>query len=351
MADTTIFEGEGGGYYAWTAAKSPVLPQAELGAGKLVLKPRGFALPHYADTYKIGYVAQGTCTVGFVSPNSPKEKVMIINKGDAIPVPMGTISWWFNGGDSDVTVIFLGESSHSYNPGQFDYFFLTGALGVLGGFSTEFISKIYRLDEADSKKLAKSQTNTLILKVVEEIDMPDQSNCNTGEYVFSLDHLISSNAKKLGGSSSVVSAEITADNFPLLGKIGLSANLVRLEPNSVLDPSYSTDASHRIIYVTKGSGRIQIVGLNGTRALDASVQKDELFVVPKFFAAALLADEQGMEVFCVSTSPRPELEKLAGNTSAWEALSPSVLQAALNVSPEFVKLFKSKIEQGNNTSV
>lgn len=59
MADTTIFEGEGGGYYAWTGAKTPVLAQAELGAGKLVLRPRGFALPHYADAYKIGYVAQG----------------------------------------------------------------------------------------------------------------------------------------------------------------------------------------------------------------------------------------------------------------------------------------------------
>ncbi|KAK6156975.1 hypothetical protein DH2020_011223 [Rehmannia glutinosa] len=313
MADATVYEGEGGGYYAWTPAKSPVLSTAELGAGKLVLKPRGFALPHYADIYKIGYVVQGTCTVGLVSPNSPQEKVIIINGGDAIPVAMGSISWWFNGGDCVLTIIFLGESSQSYNPGQFDYFFLTGALGVLGGFSTEFISKIYNFNEPDSKKLAKSQSEALIIKLGPEINMP-------------------------------------ADNFPLLDKIGLSANLVRLGPNSVLDPAYSTD-SYRVIYVIKGSGQAQIVGLNGTRPLDASVQEDQLFVVPKFFAVALLAEEQGMEFLCVSTSSRPILGQLAGNKSAWQALSAPVLQASLNVSPEFVEIFKSKNEEGNKNSI
>ncbi|KAK6156965.1 hypothetical protein DH2020_011213 [Rehmannia glutinosa] len=334
MADATVYEGEGGGYYAWTPAKSPVLSTAELGAGKLVLKPRGFALPHYADTYKIGYVVQGTCTVGLVSPNSPQEKVIIINGGDAIPVPMGSISWWFNGGDCVLTIIFLGESSQSYNPGQFDYFFLTGALGVLGGFSTEFISKIYNFNEPDSKKLAKSQSEALIIKLGPEINMPGQSNCNIGDYVFNL----------------VGCAEMTADTFPLLDKIGLSANLVRLGPNSVLDPSYGTD-SYRIIYVIKGSGRAQIVGLNGTRALDASVVKDQLFVVPKFFAVALLAEEQGLEFLCVSTSSMPVLGQLAGNKSAWKALSSPVLQASLNVSPEFVEIFKSKNEGGNKNSI
>ncbi|PIN06218.1 hypothetical protein CDL12_21231 [Handroanthus impetiginosus] len=327
LADTTIYEGEGGGYYAWTGAKFPVLAEAELGAGKLVLQPRGFALPHYADTDKIGYVIQGTCTVGLLSPNSPQEKVLIINEGDAIPVGEGIISWWFNGGESDTTIIFLGKSSKSYNPtGQFHYFFLTGALGFLGGFSTDFISKIYDFNEADAVKLAKSQTNALIFKVGPEINMPSQPNCNKDEYVFNLNDY----------------SLITAENFPVLDKIGLSGSLVRLRPNAILEPSYSTDGSFRIIYVIKGSGRVQIVGLNGTRVLDSNVQKDQLFVVPKYFAVALLTNEDGLELFCVTTSSRPMLGQLAWSTSAWVGLSPPVLQAALNLSPEFVKRFKSK---------
>ncbi|GFP99198.1 11s globulin seed storage protein 2 [Phtheirospermum japonicum] len=344
IADATAYDGEGGAYYAWTAAKSPVLSEAALGAGKLVLQPRGFALPHYADTFKIGYVVQGTCTVGLVLPNSPQEKVIIINGGDAIPVPMGSISWWFNGGDSNLTIIFLGESKQSHNPGKFDYFFLTGALGVLRGFSNEFISKIYNLNEADSEKLAKSRTEALILKLGEEINMPGQPNCNVKEYAFNLVDLICSN----DGSPGVACAAITADNLGLLDKVGLSASLVRVGPNSVLDPSYTTDGSHRVIYVIKGSGRVQIVGLNGALALDAEVGPDQLFVVPKFFAAALLADEHGLELYSVYTSSRPVLGQLAGNTSPWKALSLPVLQASLNVSPAFVQLFKSNNEGEKN---
>ncbi|KAH6835081.1 hypothetical protein C2S53_003652 [Perilla frutescens var. hirtella] len=322
-ADTTVFEGEGGAYYAWTAAKTPVVSEVAIGAGKLVLQPRGFALPHCADTYKIGYVVQGCCTVGLVLPNNPEERVVIITDGDAIPLSVDTISWWFNGGDSDVTIMLIGESRNSYTPGLFDYFFLTGAVGILNGFSTEFISKIYHLSAAQSEELVKSQPNPVIAKIDAAIYMPNKPNCKKEEYVISI----------VGGLGFV--------NSPLLDKIGLSPSLVRVEPETVLDPSYGME--HRIIYVTKGEGRIQIVGLNGTPALDGSVEEGQLVVVPKFFAVALLAAHNGLEFFCVSTSSRPSLVQIAGKTSAYKAMSSSVLQASVNVSPEFVKIFKSKL--------
>ncbi|KAL0422286.1 UNVERIFIED_CONTAM: Kinetochore protein NUF2 [Sesamum latifolium] len=316
-ADTTVYEGDAGGYYSWTGAKSPAIPQAKVAAGKLFLRPRGFAPPHYSDTFKIGYVAQGTCTVGLVSPNDPQEKVLVISKGDAIPVHIGAISWWFNGGDSNFTIIFLGESSQSYIPGQFDYFFLTGPIGVLAAFSPELITKIFHLKESETQKLVHSQANPFLVKLGTEINMPSRSNCDTREYVFNLDDLI---------SSGVNYAEISVENFPLLDKIGLSASLVKLDPNSVLNPTYNVNGSE-IIYVLKGSGRVQIMG---TRVLDADVQEDEAFVVPKFFAATQLAGEHGLKFFSLSTSSRPIVGQLAGKESAWKALSSPVLQAALN---------------------
>lgn len=54
-----LFEGDGGSYYSWPSSESPFLGQAKVGAGWLLLQPRGFALPHYADCSKIGYVIQG----------------------------------------------------------------------------------------------------------------------------------------------------------------------------------------------------------------------------------------------------------------------------------------------------
>ncbi|KAL7157296.1 hypothetical protein ABFS83_02G068100 [Erythranthe nasuta] len=237
----------------------------------------------------------GTCTVGFVSPTNSEEKVVIINKGEAIPVAAGTISWWFNGGDSDVTLIFLGKGSQSYNPGQFNYFFLTGAVGLMGGFSTEFISKIYNFNESDLQKLPKSQVNPFIIKLGPEINMPSESNFNIGGYVFNFEDEFFSKANRI---------EMTADNFTVLDKIGLSAGMVKIERNTIVNPSYSTDSAQRIFYVTKGSGRVQIVGLNGTQSLDAVLEEGQIFVVPLFFVVTQLAGEKGLEFFCVSTSPR-----------------------------------------------
>ena len=54
-----IFEGEGGEYYNWLGSDFQLLRESKVGGGRLVLQPRGFALPHYADSSKIGYVLQG----------------------------------------------------------------------------------------------------------------------------------------------------------------------------------------------------------------------------------------------------------------------------------------------------
>ena len=54
-----VFEGEGGAYYSWSSSEFPILGEGKVGAGKLVLQPRGFALPHYAGSSKIGYVLGG----------------------------------------------------------------------------------------------------------------------------------------------------------------------------------------------------------------------------------------------------------------------------------------------------
>jgi len=54
-----LFEGDGGGYYTWSSSEMPILARTNVGAGRLVLHPSGFALPHYADSSKISYVIQG----------------------------------------------------------------------------------------------------------------------------------------------------------------------------------------------------------------------------------------------------------------------------------------------------
>lgn len=60
VANDILFEGKEGAYHSWSPSKFPILGEANVGAGKLVLQPRGFAFPHNADSNKITYVVQGT---------------------------------------------------------------------------------------------------------------------------------------------------------------------------------------------------------------------------------------------------------------------------------------------------
>ncbi|MFS7919593.1 putative rmlC-like cupin domain superfamily, rmlC-like jelly roll protein [Helianthus anomalus] len=61
-ADKTLFEGDSGGLHAWSKSKTPLLCDLKVGAGKLLLHPFGFALPHYSDSNKICFVLEGTFT-------------------------------------------------------------------------------------------------------------------------------------------------------------------------------------------------------------------------------------------------------------------------------------------------
>lgn len=54
-----IFGGAGGEYYSWSRKDFQLIAETKVGGGRLVLMPLGFALPHYADCSKIGYVLQG----------------------------------------------------------------------------------------------------------------------------------------------------------------------------------------------------------------------------------------------------------------------------------------------------
>ncbi|KAK7247312.1 hypothetical protein RIF29_42193 [Crotalaria pallida] len=339
----TLFEGEGGGYYTWTSSQVPVLAKTNVGAGRLVLHPQGFALPHYSDSSKVGYVIQGTGGVaGLILPTTGKEVVVKLEQGDVIPVPIGGVSWWFNNGDSDLVIIFLGETSKALIPGQFSYFFITGAIGVVGSFSNELTSKVYNLTNDEVTKLTKSQSGLLIIKL--EKDKPIIPKPKASGLVFNIDAAHPDNVVKNGGLVTTLSEK----GFPFIGEVGLSLIRVKLEPGAIKAPSYPTSPVVRLIYIIRGSGKIEIVGLNGKLALDTQVEAAQLIVVPQFFVVAQIAGEEGLESYTIVTTTKPLFEEFAGKASIWSAISPTVLQAALNVDSEFQKLFVSKNKDTTN---
>ncbi|CAL5214322.1 unnamed protein product [Lathyrus oleraceus] len=340
-----LLEGDGGGYYIWLSSQVPVLAKTNVGAGQLVLEPQGFALPHYADSAKIGYVVEGTDgVVGMVLPKTRKEVVLKLKQGDVIPVPIGTISWWFNDGHSNLNIIFLGETSTAHVPGQFTYFFLTGLQGPLGSFSSELIGKIYNLDKDEVSQLTQSQKGVVVIKLEKDQQMPKPQLDLTGDFVYDIDTKVPETEVHYGGLVTT----LTEKDFPFIKDVGLSVIRVKLEPNAIKAPSNLITYGIQLIYIARGSGKFEIVGLSGERVLDAQVKAGHLIVVPHFFVVAQIAGDEGMESYSIVTTTKPLFEELAGKTSVWGALSPLVQQVSFNVDSKFQKLFISKATGKNN---
>lgn len=244
------------------------------------------------------HACTGSCTVGLMSPNSSEETIVVIKKGDVIPVSMGVMSWWFNASNTDVVIIFLGETAKALEPGQFTYFLMAGALGILAGFQSDFVARIFSLDQNEAEILVTNQHEALIIELEEEVKFPEPSKQLLETIYAAIDTLSTDVVVKEAGMMNFV----TEEKIPTLGGVGLSARFVKLEGNAMLAPTYTADGSVVLSYVTKGSGKIRVVGSTGKTDMDTKVEEGDLIIVPPFFAAAEIADVGGMELFSVITS-------------------------------------------------
>lgn len=99
--------------------------------------------------------------------------MIAIKKGDAIALPFGVVTWWYNKEDTELTVLFLGETSKAHKHGEFTDFNLTGPNGIFTGFTTEFVSRAWDLPEQVVKTLVNNQSSNGIVKLNESNKMPE----------------------------------------------------------------------------------------------------------------------------------------------------------------------------------
>ncbi|GKV01036.1 hypothetical protein SLEP1_g13634 [Rubroshorea leprosula] len=327
----------GGSYHAWCPQELPMLREGNIGAAKLALEKNGLALPRYSDSSKVAYVLQGIGVAGIVLPEQ-EEKVIEIKKGDAIALPFGVVTWWYNKEDTELVVLFLGETSKAHKAGQFTDFFLTGANGIFTGFSTEFVKRAWDLPDEAVNSLVGQQKGTGIVKLDANFKMPaPKKEHRQGMALNCLEAPLDVDIKN-GGRVVVLNTK----NLPLVGQVGLGADLVRLDGSAMCSPGFSCDSALQVTYIVRGSGRVQVVGVDGRRVLETTVKAGYLFIVPRFFVVSKIADPDGMEWFSIISTPDPVFTHLAGRTSVWKSLSPEVLTAAFAVAPDVEKLFRSK---------
>ncbi|KAL3720107.1 hypothetical protein ACJRO7_005010 [Eucalyptus globulus] len=145
-----------------------MLRDGNIGAAKLALKKNGLALlttpiPPRSLTFFNVRSASRCGVAGIVFP-ADEEKVIANKKGGAIALPFGVFAWWYED-DTDLVVPFLGDTSKAHKAGQFTDFFLTGSNGIFTGFTTDYVSQAWDLEEDIVKSLVGSQPGSGIVKL------------------------------------------------------------------------------------------------------------------------------------------------------------------------------------------
>ncbi|KAF8010657.1 hypothetical protein BT93_J1341 [Corymbia citriodora subsp. variegata] len=297
-----VYGGDGRSYHAWCPSELPMPCEGNIGAANLALEKNGLALPRCSDSAKVACL-QWCGVAGIVLPES-EEKVIAIKKGDAIALPFGVDTWWYNQDDTSLVVLFLGDTSKAHKARKFTEFFLTGSNGIFTGFTTEFM-------------LVSSQPGSGIVKLDAGFKMPEPKKVHRNGMVLNCKEAPLDVDIKNGRRVVVLNTH----NLPLVSQVGLGADLVRLDGSAMCSPGFSCDSA------------LQVVGVDGKRVLETTVKAENLFIVPRFFVVSKIADPDGMAWFSIITTPK---------TSVWKALSPEVLQASFNVPQDVEKAFRSK---------
>ena len=210
------------------------------------------------------------------------------------------MTWWFNPEDTELVILFLGETSKGHSPGVFTNFQITGTNSIYTGFTPEFVSRAFDMPEDQCKQLISSQTGCCIVKVKDGQKMPEPNlKDREGMVLNCLEAPLDVDIKD-GGRVVVLNTK----NLPLVGEVGFGADLVRIDSFSMCSPGFSCDSAYQVTYVIRGSGKLQVVGIDGKRVLETHVKGGYLLILPRFFVVSKIADAEGMEWFSIVTTPK-----------------------------------------------
>ncbi|KAJ6429603.1 hypothetical protein OIU84_021079 [Salix udensis] len=162
----------------------------------------------------------------------------------------------------------MGDTSTAHKTGEFTDFFLTGSNGIFTGFSSEFVSRAWNVDDKTVKTLVGNQSAKGIVKLDGSFKMPEPKKENREGFVYNCEEAPLDVDIKDGGKVVVLNTK----NLPLVAEVGLGADLVRLDGNAMCSPGFSCDSALQVTYIVSGSGRVQVVGVDGRRVLETTVK-------------------------------------------------------------------------------
>ncbi|XP_047950871.1 cocosin 1-like [Salvia hispanica] len=378
---------------------------AGVAAVRNFIQPRGLLLPHYNNAPQLLYVVRGKGLLGAVIPGCAEtfetempqgehyqssrsfvdrhQKVRQFRQGDVLALPAGITLWFYNNGEERLETVALLDTGSEIN--QLDHtfrnFFLAGKPrgeaqssqsyrsrprgeseternNVFYPFDEELLAEIFNVDRETARKL-KSEDDfrgQIVRADKFNIVFPGQEEERESRRISNgFEETLCSAKLRLnldepsradiynprGGRISTVNSH----KLPILNSLRLSAEKGVLHRNAIIAPHWNVNA-HSAIYITRGSGRFQVVGHNGRSVFDGEVREGQMIIVPQNFVVIKKAsDEEGLEWISFKTNDNAIVSPLAGRLSALRAMPEEVLMNAYDITREEAKNLKYKRDE------
>ncbi|KAA8539015.1 hypothetical protein F0562_025707 [Nyssa sinensis] len=358
-----------------------------------VIEPRGLLLPSFNNAPMLVYVIQGQGILGTMLPGCPEtyqsfqqsqegrqaqrsrdqhQKVRQFRQGDIIALPAGIAHWSYNNGNDQLLLVVVHDTSNNDN--QLDRnlrrFFLAGSPqqqqagsfreqersgnNVFQGFDTQILAEAFAVSTDTARKLqSENDRRGNIVRVrdglqltrpprLEEEEEREMRSNGLEETLCSMrfgENIDDSERADVYSSRGGRISTLNSHNLPILRQLQLSAERGVLYRNAMVSPLWTINA-HSVLYVIRGSGRIQIVGNSNRPAFDGQVRQGQLLVVPQNFAVVKQAGEQGLEWISFKTNDLAKISPLAGRTSVIRAMPEEVLMNAYQISRDEARRLK-----------
>nr|CAA44874.1 legumin-like storage protein [Picea glauca] len=308
------------------------------------------------------------------------QKVRRVRRGDVIAIFAGAAYWSYNDGNEPLQIVGIADTSSRRNLGRsrsYRPFSLAGpgsssrreegegegrgiGSNIFAGFSTRTLAETLGVEIETARKLQENQQSRLFARVErgQRLSLPGPRSRSRSPYereterddvAGGLQGYYSSGDEN-GVEELVCPLRVkhNADNpedadvyvrdggrlnrvnrfkLPVLKYLRLGAERVVLHPRASCVPSWRMNA-HGIMYVTRGEGRIEVVGDEGRSVFDGRVREGQFIVIPQFYAVIKQAGDEGFEWITFTTSDISFQSFLAGRQSVLKAMPEEVLSAA-----------------------
>ncbi|KAG8370421.1 hypothetical protein BUALT_Bualt14G0115100 [Buddleja alternifolia] len=312
------------------------------------------------------------------------QKIRQFRQGDVLAMPAGLTLWFYNSGEEPLITVALLDTGNEVN--QLDHtfrnFFLAGnpytggqtyyrqrereeeqspKNNIFNGFNDQILAEIFNVDIETARRLKgrddqrgqiiRAENFNVVFPYDEEEERREgarweanglEETLCTAKLRVNLDHPSGADVYNPRGGRI---ATLNSQKLPILSYLRLSAEKGVLYRNAIMAPHWTINA-HTMIYVTRGSGRFQVVGHTGKSVFDGQVREGQMIIVPQNYVVVKRASEdQGIEWISFKTNDNAMTSQLAGRLSAIRALPEEVLMNSYQISREDARNLKYRRDE------